>query len=427
MGTAVSTVGFTILTFLSGFLVARLLGAEGRGHYGTIQFWSQFVMVLCTFSLYQAGTVILRNDGQDPRPHLSAMFFVSAALYGITVMVILLGVSFGVISVEGVSVGAGLFYLLAMAAVSYLNRSFDSLETAQLRFTTINIERLIAPGSAVVILVVVALFGTVTLELVLLAFLIGKLPVLAVRFWRYRHFLLRAVDLDFARRASGLGLKFHMAQSLTIISQQIDRLVLVSTWPADRLGHYFVAMSAAGAGFAMLTQAIGMTLLPSLAGCAKEQRRDRTERVFRYCLIAASGFSVMIILTAPFLIPFIFGEAFRPAVIYTQGLAVAMALSPLSAVVLEANRAVARGRPGVEMAIASLLIFLGIYVMTGFAEAWQLFLAMGLANFAAILVGLRHPISAGDFRLSHGLIPRPQDILFLLREIRAALPTRHQG
>ncbi|MEM9234146.1 MAG: oligosaccharide flippase family protein, partial [Pseudomonadota bacterium] len=199
-------------------------------------------------------------------------------------------------------------------------------------------------------------------------------------------------------------------------------LILVSIWPMDRLGFYFVAFSAAGAGFAMVSQAIGLTLLPSLAGVEQVQRRDRLERILRYTILAALGFAALIIVTAPFVIPLIFGEAFRPAVAYTQGLALALLFVPIRSVILEANRSAGKGRPGIEMALASLAVFITIYLLTGFASAGHLFLAIGAGNVAAIAMGLRHPVAAGDIRLLHGLVPRPADAFFLMREARNHLP-----
>ena len=422
LGSAASSAGFTLLTFISGVVIARLLGVEGRGQYGALQYWGQLMMMLGTFSLYQGATVTIRQEGREARPLLPTLLLCGAGLMIPTVIAVVLGQKVGLIAPEGVPGDLVIGYILAMCAIAYLSRSFVALESAQLNFGTINTERLIAPTAAMLLLIPMALTTEMTLALVLLAFILGKLPVLAVRSWRYRRELRPRFDADFARKAGTLGLKFHAAQALTLISQQIDRLILVAIWPAERLGFYFVAFSAAVAGYSMVSQAVSITLLPTLAGSPPEERRDRFERLFRYTLIAAGGFAAAIIVVAPLLIPLVFGEAFRPAVAYTQGLALALAFLPLRTIVLEANRAVAKGRPGVEMAVAALAVFLVIFGATEFAEPWQLFVAIGASHIAAIAAGLRHPQMAGEFRPAHGLIPRPADAVFLVREVRRHLP-----
>lgn len=420
--TGAASAGFTVLTFLSGVIIARLLGVEGRGQYGAVLFWAQFGVVFFAFSFRESASVLLRQEDIPAPERLPSLLLYGIALVVLMLITVLMLNYSGAVQVENVSPLSLVLFVCTVCGIALFSQAFISIEAAKLNFAAVNQDRLIAPGLFVFLVLGLAFAGTAKLEWVLAAFVIGKLPVLTLWLWRYRKQIRPEIDKAFMGRVTRLGAKFHGATVLTLISQQIDRLILVAIWPMERLGFYFVAFSAAGAGFAMVSQAIGLTLLPSLAGCDQAQRRDRLERILRYTVLAAIGFAALIILTAPFVIPLIFGDAFRPAIGYTQGLALALVFVPIRSVVLEANRSVAKGRPGIEMAIVSLVVFLIVYVATGFTAANHLFIAIGAGNAAAIVVGLRHPVAAGDMRLLHGLVPRPEDVIFLCREVWAHLP-----
>ena len=420
--TSMSSVGFTVLTFLSGVIIARLLGIEGRGQYGAVMFWAQFAMLFCAFSFREGATVSLRSDERSALQLLPTLLATASLLFLGAAIIVAGAYQFGVMRIDGVDGSLIVPFVIACCAVALLSRSFISIEAAQLNFATINQDRLLAPGLFCLALVFIMASGIHMLSWVLWAFIAGKLPVLCLWVWRYRARLFGRIDRLFAGQILKLGFKYHAAATLTLVSQQIDRLILVAIWPTQQLGLYFVAFSAAGAGVTMVSQAIGLTLLPSLAGTEQAERRDKLERIFRYTLIAAAGFALAVIVTAPIIIPLVFGTEFRAAVPYTQGLAIALALMPVRAVVLEANRSIQLGRPGIEMAIASLAVFLAIFAVTRFAVPWHLFIAIGASHMAAIIAGLRFPVARGDFRLAHGLIPRPADAVFLVREVVGHLP-----
>jgi hypothetical protein len=69
------------------------------------------------------------------------------------------------------------------------------------------------------------------------------------------------------------------------------------------------------------------------------------------------------------------------------------------------------------MALASLAVFLAVFAVTRLAAPSDLFWAIGLSNAAAILVGLRHPVRAGDIGLAAAVVPRPGDVAYLAGQL----------
>ena len=190
---------------------------------------------------------------------------------------------------------------------------------------------------------------------------------------------------------------------------------MVSLWPPEWVGFYFVAYSVAGAGISLASQAIQITLLPHFSGLNIETKRAMVERVFRLSLVAGAAVAMPVFAIAPWIVPLAYGADFAPATSYVQGLVIAMAFTPALWVVNVANRAGERGRPGVEMAIAALCVFGAGWLVTGFAHPANLFVTMTLANLISIAAGLRHLIKDGAARLGLMLVPGPGDMLYLVR------------
>jgi O-antigen/teichoic acid export membrane protein len=412
ISTSLSSVLFTLLTFASGVVLARCLGEEGRGQYGAAYFWAQFLISLGSLSVFEAA--IVRRDADVPAErYLSSLLVVAAALAIAAIGVFGLATAAGAVNVQGVSNATLILFVAACALISLLSRAMSTVENMRHNFKLLNFERLFSPFMFVLFSVAAAfLFGGTVISL-MGAFLLSILPLFLLRLRRFRKAIFLPVNLDFSNAAVRLGARFHVAATLTLVATQLDRLILVYAWGPERLGHYFVALSIAGAGLSMVSQALGVTLLPMLSAVHPAVRRQRVERLFRYTIFATAMFVAGIWILAPVAIPIVYGAAFAPTILYAKCLSLALAPLPLRSIVLEVNRSVQKGRPGLEMAAASLVVFLVLFACTQFHRISDLFWAIGLSNVAAIVVGLRHPLAAGDMRLGSALVLTRTDFTYL--------------
>jgi O-antigen/teichoic acid export membrane protein len=305
-----------------------------------------------------------------------------------------------------------LTFLVAGSSLAYVIYALSSVDTAQLDFTFLNIERLISPVLFLFSVIFVWYIGG-GLEVVLVAFLVTKLPALGMKLWRVRGHLIGPIDMEFTRDALALAPRLLVSTGMITIASQMDRIVATATWTTEQLGYYFVAFSVAGAGLTFALQAMRLTLLPNLAGLKPDERRRKVETLFRLSLIVGLGVVGPIWILAPWLVPLVYGAAYAPAADFVRGLAVAMALLPTMTVVTDANRAAGRAWPGIEMALGAMAAWGLAWTLTGLTSPTALFTTMAVANGVSMVVGMRHLARDGAVCLGRALVPGAADLRLL--------------
>ena len=431
LDSAWSSLVFTALTFVTGVIVARLLGVAGRGDFGEIQYWAGLVVALGTLSAFEAAVYHVRSGEHDPARHLSALLLMSLGLALAATLVFVILHETGVLKLGHADHAMVNLFILLFVCTSFLNQAFVSVERSRLNFGLLVLERLVTPIVYTVLLVLAFVLGWGDIPNILAALVLSTIPLLLIRFWKFRRHVWRRPEMGTAWSVLKVGLKFHGATTVRTVSAQIDRLFVVSLWSSQMLGLYFVAYSAAGAGFGLVAQAVALILLPSFTGLEQAHRASRIARAMRMTMIMSATIALGVIATAPFLMPLLFGQQFAMAARYAQYLAVALSLMPLLAVIDAANQSTGKGRPGLEASLASLAVFLFGYAMTRYAVPEQLFLFMFLSQLAGIAVGLRHLVQGTvGLRPIEALVPRRADIVDIWREgliYRNGLMKRFRG
>jgi enterobacterial common antigen flippase len=422
--TAFTSLAVTAATLITGVVLARLLGPDARGAYGAAQFWAQFAVSLGTFSLYEAAVVRLRGSGENGASKLSSLLVAASCLSIGCFALVSLAYLAGIVRVPNVSPATFLAYALAALLIAHSSMSFMAIESAGLRFGRLNLDRVVPPVLFTAACLILYFADITSVPAVLCVFALTKLPVLVLRFRRFRTFLPGGVDTAFLRSTAALGLRFHGSATLGLVAAEADRLIVVSLWSEELLGYYFVAVSATGAGFALLGQSLRIVLLPSLAGMEPDRRRPSVERLLRVTFAGCLLCALALFIAAPTLVPLIYGSDFAPAAYYVQGLLLPMMLLPCISVIGICNRSAERGWPSMEMGLVSLIVFACGYAATGFTTAAELFATMALANVLSILSGMRHLADHGDIRWSRAVLPFPSDARFMLGQLSQLLRNR---
>ena len=337
LDTAMTSIVVTLVTFLTGIMLARLLGPEGRGQYGSILFLSQFITSVLTFALFEALVVRLRNRNEAPEKMLSLSLSFAAGLMAIVCLLALASMMAGVSLVDGVNANVALIAALAAVAIGFTNRAFISIESSALSFGRLNLERILSPTLFLAAASVIFFSVGASLHVILFVYLCAQLPIVILRFRHFWPHIQRRIDVVFMREVLALAPRLFMASGTLALAQHTDRLVVVSVWPSEWLGFYFVAMAACGAGFALGMQAIQITLLPILAGLPVEEKRNKVEKLLRLSFLIAPLMAIAIWMLAPWIIPLAYGSEFTPAVGYVQGLMLSMALNPAITIVVLAK------------------------------------------------------------------------------------------
>ena len=144
---------------------------------------------------------------------------------------------------------------------------------------------------------------------------LGTALTALVRLYQNREALCARPALSEARRLLAFGARLHGAALLAVLLAVADRFVVVTFWDDTSLGLYVVALTLATAGLSLVTGAFNVLLLPRLvlARDVAAQRRIMGETLRYVSLLLTVGTAVLLLL-CPWLLPFLFGDAYAGAI-----------------------------------------------------------------------------------------------------------------
>lgn len=412
IGTSISSLVVIMLTFVSGVLIARVLGPEARGEYGAALVFGQTVTSLVLLSYFDGALILLSRSSSDKAAMLPSMILAALGLsvFGLVIALAILPW----IGPDMTELGASGLIILTFGLI--LTQAFTDLfstaDRSSMDFRMFNLYRVMTPAlfALAVMLFWLVQHGELSVALVLGLFVVTKLPGLLIWLWRDRRNILGPVAPVFATEAGKIGLRLHLSFSAAALATQLDRLLVIGIWSKAMLGQYFVALSAVGAGYSVVNSALCTIVMPYLANAQADQRHELIAQMIRMSLLFALAAVSLGWILLPWLVPLLYGAEFGEATGMSLGLLIALAPMPLRAIVMEAIRSLGIARPSLEMSLVNSAVMVAGYFLTGYETAEELIWTVGLGNVGAIVAGGRHLVRRGDIRIGPGLLPGPKDL-----------------
>jgi len=209
LGTSLSSVAVALLTFVSGALIARALGPEARADYGTVLLIGQTVATLGCLSFFDGAIVRLRAEPGLLGSALPSMLFAGLAISGLSAGAAFVVLSLGGIGPEGMTPARGQTIAALIILDTMLWQCFSAAERSRMDFFLVNLSRALSPA-AFSLLVAVAWIvqgGDLSAWLVLLLFLLSRLPVLVVWSLRYARQIVGPLSWSFLRDTGRIGFR----------------------------------------------------------------------------------------------------------------------------------------------------------------------------------------------------------------------------
>jgi O-antigen/teichoic acid export membrane protein len=305
---------------ISGPLVARMLGADGRGQLAALVLWPTVIAQLGGLGLPLAVTYELaRGPAGAARAKRAVLLFAgpqAAILSAVHVAVLLF-----VLNGEPASIrAAGLSTLVAVPAALAQQYGLAMLQGKQ-RFAAFNTLRLLPAAvyaGGVVALFVIGAGSIVSVVLVTMgANLAVGVTTLATG--------LRVVwGANAAVRPAGVsamvrfGLRGLLGSVSPIESFQLDQMVLALFLAKEALGLYVVGLAFTSLP-RLVSQSVGMVAYPNIARQADATAARRSLWAFFWLTMAMAVVIVLPLwLAAGRLVPLFFGGDFRDAVVVTR-------------------------------------------------------------------------------------------------------------
>lgn len=382
--TVVTNIALSCFGVITGVLVARLLGPEGRGELAAIQVWPSFIVSLGTLGLSEAVVYFSARDQQNIGRYAASaatVAFLSSlpfAAIGYFLMPIFLAAH----SAEIITVAR--WYLLIGPLMALLDIPVHVLR-ANKDFIIWNALRLVpAVGWLGVVAYAVLTFRAEA------AFIAGwylfSLAVLCVP-------ILYVVKSRTARPwrpdilASGplvrYGLQCHANGLAQLCNVRLDQLLIAAVLPVQSLGLYAVAV-AWSSGLQPLSSAFGAVLFPEVA--SRTSRGAQSHAVAygsRLGIIATIVVGIAVLAVTPWAVQLLFGESFSGAIPAALVLVITAVVGGVSQVIEGGIRGM--GAPGIILQAELARLGVMIVCLLLFLFPWGI-LGAAFASFAGTSV-----------------------------------------
>lgn len=332
-----TTAAISVCGLLTGLLVARLLGPNGRGELAAAIIWPSFIQGIVGFGMGQSVTYFsgkFRQNAYQVMGTALVIGLVQGALgYGIGRLLIPVALSQQSSSVVDMS----RWYLLIVLFGTGISYSIFVLQGSA-RFLVWNVVRVVGPttylaGVAIYWLcdihqpmaVIWAIMATSLLQCV-----VGFLIVFRSETVRFASDLIKPL-LQYGGRS-------WLASIPVMMNGRLDQMVMSVFIAPTELGHYVIAVVWAGITLPV-SSAIANTAFAHVAGASTDHDSEAIViRAFRYGLFANLVAACILGLSTPLLLPLLFGSQFNPSVTPAIVLVAASVSSGMNCVVSDILR-----------------------------------------------------------------------------------------
>jgi O-antigen/teichoic acid export membrane protein len=409
---------------LTGSMLARLLGPDGRGSLAAIQNWPVLIQGLGALGITTAAAFY---SGRDPKSAGSLLATAGITLAGWSIPLVLLGYVLMPKLLNAQSpevVRYARIYLLIIPIQFIIAVSFSIFQGLR-EFRLWNILRLQGPLAWLIVTVVA--WELNARQQFISVFYLYVMGCVACTFL---FFALRRIPPphrpDFTRLPDLLryGVPTVLTTLPQILNLRLDQLLMAALLPPRVLGLYVVGVAWSGA-FSMLLLSVSQVIFPHFAAIAEKDAQVATMKiVMRLSVITAVGVVSGSLLVTPLMLPWIFGYSYASAVPAALILVIASGVSSVNQIAGEALRGI--GLPkwpmvaefvGLVFTVPMLVWLLPRYQLMGAALA-------SLLSYCAIIVTLFFLIAREtSTSVASLVIPRREDFLTLQLKLSRFLTT----
>ena len=344
-GSVVAGLGIQAALVVSGPILARMLGLEGRGQLAALILWPIVIAQLGSLGLPLAITYFIAQRRASVRSITRAALsfaipqtLLLMALHGAVLLLVL----------RGESSSLRLAGIATMAIVpAFLAREYGlAMLQGQQRFAVFNTLRMLptlvyAGGVATLFVVDASSILAVVLVMITANTALGGITLLAG--------ILAAGGADTAAGPANLremlrfGLRGLFGSVSPIESFRLDQMVIAIFLTPAALGLYVVGLAFMNLP-RFIAQGIGMVAYPSVASQEDESAARRSMWRFLSATIVMSGsVAILLALAAGWLVPQFFGDEFKGAIPITQILLIGVIFTSARRALVEGMRG--RGHP----------------------------------------------------------------------------------
>lgn len=417
-GTNAAAVSLSLLNVL---IVARALGAVGRGEIVLLMTVATLVSQAAAFGLQEANATIGASESGS-RSRLATNSLLVAAVVGSAAGLTVAGLSVLLPALRG-DVGL-LPFIVAVGTIPVLlvKLYLSFLVQSVYAFTVTNAAWLLGPLTALTLNGALWLLGALTVETAIGAWSAGQAAgagLLVV--YTVRSFGLGRPDRLLAKRALAFGARTHLGRFMALGNYRLDQWFLGVIAGPRELGLYSIAVAWAELLF-YIPGVLVMIARPRLVRATAAEAGVIAAKAFRVGAILTGVAAAFLILFAPALCAGVFGTEFSGSIDDLRVLALAgfgiLALEVLGGAIIAQRRPLfTTAAVGLAFAATLALDVVLIPLMGGLGAAIATAVAWSVGGIAVSLLFAR------ALRVPRGrLVPGGTDAVYLARAVRDTLP-----
>lgn len=416
-----ASVAIQATNVVTGILLARALGPEGRGELAVVLLWPGLLALVGGFGVVHGATFHAAQGvwsaGTLAGTSIAIALVQSSVLIAVGALLlptVLAGHDPDVVRAALVFLGFIPVHLVAL----YLTFVLNGLH----RFTAFQLLRVGIVGLTAVALVGFALGDRLTLLSATFAYLAATATICAAAVVVVRRGGGGAFSCNsrLARDLLSYGLRSHPSNMAGTLNERLDQLLISVILAPVSLGLYVVAVTLSSATM-LVGSSVSLIALPAVARLEGDERIRAVRRLVGLTIAGATAVTVPILALAPDLIGLLFGDAFRSAAAVSRLLllgAILLASSRvLGSVLMALDRpldASAAEGAALVVTVVGLALFLPTFGLVGAGVASVLAYGAG-AGWMVRRVSRTLAISPAQL-----LLPRWSDVTSRARAARAS-------
>ena len=309
-------VAIQLMLLVSGPLIARLLGPSGRGELAAIMIWPAALTFFGTLGL-PAGTTYAIARGRGQPRELSRRMLKYALLQTVVILAVQFAVFDAVLGGRGDAVWeAALISLLLVPVLLAQQYGIALLQGAQ-RFRLFNAARVLPAALYAAFVLGLFVMDRDSLMPIVLAWLVANAVTTLFCFigvYAYKDTPRQHAEMT-DREMFSFGLRGLFVSGSPVEAVRLDQMALAIFLPAAALGTYVVGLAITNLP-SFVSKSVGVVAFPTVA--AEKDTRKAWQMVNRYTMLDL-GLSLLIVVPlfalASWIIPLLFGDAFKDAVV----------------------------------------------------------------------------------------------------------------
>lgn len=406
------------LNVLTGIIIARFLGPEGRGEQAAMIMWPSFLAYSLTLGIPASLVYYMKKKDED-----QGSLYITSLYMGLILgcIAIAIGNVFIPFWLKGYSEEVIQFatWALIMSPITI----FAAINTAALQsrgeYHLYNSIRYVPVFSTLVLLCILVVVGKVTPFYTSIAYLS---PAISVAVWttvrlvsKYR--IRQKSKLESGKKLLGYGIRSYGTDVAGTFSGYIDQILVVGLLSPSSLGLYLVSLNLSKM-LNTIQGAITTVLFPKASELKQAEALKLTFKAYRISTVVTLLVGAGIFVVAPYLLILLYGQSFVDAVSVFRILIFQTSITSISWILSQGFMSI--GKPGTVTVMRLITLGLNIILLNilipvfGLEGAAISLLITSIVELMAVFIiyTTRHHVKIKDWIVSKN------DIVWLLQRIR---------